>query len=41
MQFIVPTVDEEKDEKYPFPGFGRQLIGMAADEEKTLEYTLP
>lgn len=41
MQFIIPTEEEEKDEKYPFPGFGRQLIGLSANDEKTLQYTHP
>jgi trigger factor len=41
MQYIIPTENEEKDEKHPFPGFARQLIGLSANEEKTITYTYP
>jgi trigger factor len=36
------TIDpEEKDTngEWPFPGFSRQLIGLSAGDEKTIEYT--
>ena len=34
--------DNEKDpEEWPFPGFSNYLVGMSANEEKTVDYTYP
>jgi trigger factor len=36
-----PEKDENSGEEWPFPGFSRSLIGLAAGAEKTIEYTFP
>ena len=41
MQYIIPDENDEKNEKYPFPGFGRNLVGLSANDEKTISYTYP
>lgn len=36
------AADEEPSrQEWPFPGFSRQLIGLAIGDEKTLDYTFP
>lgn len=32
---------DDKPDEWPFPGFSQQLVGVAANDEKTLEYTYP
>ncbi len=46
---IIPTEQEAEEARQagetlpgePYPGFARELLGMAADQEKTLTYTYP
>jgi trigger factor len=33
--------DEVEEDEWPYPGFSRQLIGLAVGEHKALEYTFP
>lgn len=40
-QVIVQPEDQQSKTEWPFPGFARQLIGLATDEEKTLTYVYP
>jgi trigger factor len=43
-QDTADTDDSSKDnqqEEWPFPGFSQALVGVAANDERTLEYTYP
>jgi len=33
--------DDESGQEWPFPGFSRHLLGLSADDEKTVTYTFP
>jgi len=37
-QVTIRTTDENQVEEWPFPGFGRELLGLAAEEEKTFPH---
>ena len=39
--FQVIIGDDESEQSWPFPGFSNELIGLAADGEKTIIYTYP
>jgi trigger factor len=36
---VVEPEDAKTEEEWPFPGFSRQLIGLSASDEKTIEHT--
>jgi trigger factor len=36
---IIETDEQEDEDEWPFPGFSRQLIGMSADDEKSLTHS--
>lgn len=38
---IIASEDSDTSSEWPYDGFSRELIGMSADEEKTLIYTFP
>jgi trigger factor len=38
---LIPADDADTTNEWPFGGFSRELIGMAAGEDKTLVYTYP
>ena len=40
-QVIIETEEQQKKEEWPFPGFARNLIGLSANDEKTVSYTFP
>jgi trigger factor len=41
-RFSSSTIHMEEDEtEWPFPGFSKELIGITADQEKTIEYVYP
>ncbi|HEX2979529.1 MAG TPA: trigger factor [Anaerolineaceae bacterium] len=41
LQVTIDPVEKTEENEWPFPGFGRMLIGMSANEEKTIPYTFP
>lgn len=36
---LIPADTEDQSDEWPFPGFARQLIGLAAGDEKLLKHT--
>ena len=40
LQLVIGDPDPLENE-YPYPGFGNELIGLSANEEKTFQYTYP
>lgn len=36
---VIAPEDREDEDEWPFPGFSRQLIGLSADDEKTLTHS--
>jgi len=41
-RFSSSTIQEEADEfEFPYPGFSMELIGLSAEEEKTISYEYP
>jgi len=40
-RFSSSVIQEAKDEEFPFPGFSQELIGLSAEEEKTISYQYP
>ncbi|MCL4560222.1 MAG: trigger factor [Chloroflexi bacterium] len=39
LQVMIRPTDQQNEEEWPFPGFARELIGLSADEEKTISHT--
>ncbi len=35
---LIPAESTDQSDEWPFPGFARQLVGLAAGDEKTLEH---
>ena len=40
LQLVIGETDPEEND-YPYPGFGDNLIGLSANDEKTIKYTYP
>lgn len=40
-QVIIPSEDENSDREWPYPGFGRALLGVNDGEIKEVQYTYP
>jgi len=40
-RFSSSVIQDEAEMEWPFPGFSQELIGLSADDEKTIPYTFP
>lgn len=40
-QATILAADVNKSDEWPYPGFSRELVGLAADAQKNIDYTYP